>query len=354
ETIDDALEQCNYLAEAIPEYSLKIFSIAYRGFFPVIILFGIILNGLCIVVVSRRKIRLNPFSMYVKFGALVDVISFLIMIPIIKSHLCSPDSYSMAFYKTYLGWTLVSYLRHLSYFSLLWISYDRFLAIWFNQKFKETQNSTVVHRRLVATTLFALVIFLPGIVIGEVKCAAGLTDGTVYTEAQWLSIPGYKRRIDQLWFKMYRMTIALSMEGIPSLIQLALSIGLIVGLIRKGRNIKSAGKRRRKSKLYVQTAVILCLNATYILVSVPHTILTAISFSGNKCHASPRKEVWLMSLNVLTTMWYCVNVTSYAMLRDYRRELFHTINNILLFCNCISKNTESKRMTLSELSTSNN
>ncbi|CAL4102629.1 unnamed protein product, partial [Meganyctiphanes norvegica] len=265
---------------------------------------------------------------YIKFLSIVDLCSLLLSIPAgYAEQACTFSTYVAAFYHTHLGWNLVFMLRNISFFTIIWMSYDRLLAIWFNKKFMDVQKTRITISRLTVTCFWVMMSYVPIMYWGEVLNISDLLAPAARSRRDiWVGHPGYNFKPDTVLYRVYEVYFAIFLQILPAVVLLGLSVGLIIGLIKTHKPLEkknlNAHMIKRKKRQYFSTVALLLINLTYVLCSVPYLILMIDHVTPpSECYGTAEKEIWIGSMNSLMVVWSAFNVTFFIFLnKDYMKE----------------------------------
>ncbi|CAL4059104.1 unnamed protein product, partial [Meganyctiphanes norvegica] len=307
------------------EEVLELLAVTHGIILPILITWGVLINGFCLVVVDRPVLNKWHFNKYVKLLALVDMLGCLASAPaVICQRICYFSNYTVAFYYTHFGWTLVLLFRSYSVITILWMSYDRVLAIWNFQMFQRATKPEAFRRRLMFTILFGIIATLPCM-------AGGRVEETECTECDddfdddidlWISKEAPSIHGQDLWFKVYLLLILIG-HSVSLFILLALSVGLVVGLIKKRYENRPSAKKRRQ---FHHTITVLIINATYAFFNIPY-MLVIIRLQGlpeEKVHCTYTIRIERLAAigTCFLMLWHSANtLIIFIVNKDYRNEV---------------------------------
>ncbi|CAL4217594.1 unnamed protein product, partial [Meganyctiphanes norvegica] len=167
----------------VPDEVAAVLKIRFHIVFPVLIVLTIIINAGCILVTMRPKLRAYHCNAYIQLMAILDLLSSIAYLPFVfDNELCLYSSYYYAFYFTHFGLMVADCLRTFSSYVLLFLTYDRFLAIWFPDRFKVIKQKGISKRMFIVGPLLA-VSFIPVMCMGHV---------TFQPNDKWLGLAGIK------------------------------------------------------------------------------------------------------------------------------------------------------------------
>ncbi|CAL4160338.1 unnamed protein product, partial [Meganyctiphanes norvegica] len=162
--------------------------IAFHVILPLFAVACILVNALSLAMVLRPRLNAIHINLYLKLLILLDLLTAMSTIPAsfaMGNTLC--NSYAMAFYQAHFGMYLVNLFRFSCLYVWIWVSFDRFMAIWFLERFQSIRNCKGLQKkRLIITGIWILAWMLPVLSLGEVKrvhiakkCWVGDADHTV-------------------------------------------------------------------------------------------------------------------------------------------------------------------------------
>ena len=244
-----------------------------------------------------------------------DLLGHLFSIPAIIFDRCIFVSHNQAFYNAYFGWTTVVFFRGITHHIMMFISYDRFLAVWFYKKFNTVTLPHVIKYRLLIMIFVLLSIYITfDCIFSKVICIENCIGHT--NETRYLSIPGYKGEINSMFRELSLFVCSFMFSAIPSFGSAYFSVALIYALLMKKN--KSSVKKN-----YSQIITVIVLNISYMCVSTP-LLFIYVKYSLNEfsCYADIKTEISLAFLNTMTSIWSSANGLIIVMFnKDYRDEI---------------------------------
>ncbi|CAL4146284.1 unnamed protein product [Meganyctiphanes norvegica] len=355
----------------IPEDMAQVHLITYQILYPILIVFGIITNGLTIVITNRPKLRNYHVNSYIQLLAITDLLGCVVCIPAAMSAGdCAFHNYAMAVYFAHCCWSLVNLTKTLSFYVIIWMAYDRFLAVWAYTSFKNVEKPGVLRNRILLSTIVCVGVYVPIMINGEVECLgdgcselikSGFGDAMILasehgvvvnktvavaaseivvpdislldiTTVYWLAIDGYSLNFEKTWHRVFMVIHGLLVNWLPGLLLVFLSAALMVALaIGKLKN--TASNTKRKSKQFLQTVTLLTIAVSFIICSLPITVV--ILFISDKkqglCYVSFNIEVIRAIGSLLQMMWNNFNVlTIFILNAEYKLELEETLKMVPL------------------------
>ncbi|CAL4087093.1 unnamed protein product, partial [Meganyctiphanes norvegica] len=267
----------------IPSDVLGVLQLRYHVVLPIIVAAGILTNSFCLVIVNSPKLQNIHINIYFKFMTVVDLVAFIAHIPLlIDTEFCVYSNVIWTTYMTYLGITIPYTLRICNSCVLLIISYDRILAAWFHSKFLQVKHQRVAMRRLSILVIFITVTFIPILACGRV----------FHVNERWVSIPGFKIQLENVWFKIYRKCVLYLSAVAPILLIVGLNVGLIIAVIKK----EFHGNRTRNRSFFLTVAV-LVVNVTYSFCTIPYIVWASLyEIDDGNCNGTYNTEFVMMIL----------------------------------------------------------
>ncbi|CAL4177489.1 unnamed protein product, partial [Meganyctiphanes norvegica] len=132
-------------------------------------------------VARRPKLRALHSSQYIQALCVVELVSTALYFPLfIENETCVFTSYASAFYSTHIGMTGIAVCKTIGAYVLVFFSYDRFLAVWYNHKFQQVEIGNIVNKRLIITGLSMLLLSTPALCFGKI---------TEISEGHWFAEP---------------------------------------------------------------------------------------------------------------------------------------------------------------------
>ncbi|CAL4146381.1 unnamed protein product, partial [Meganyctiphanes norvegica] len=183
----------NETGPELEEFQWAVYSVAL----PLLIAVGILTNILDIVVLSRPTMK-NVSFRYLFILAFTDLLYLVFNIPFClesfqRTFNMEPVSWSMALYYAHIGIPIVNIFLTHSIYTVVWLSYDRYLAVCRPTKFSSKQRFEVVHMRCGASLGLTVFIYMANPIrqrftcVGEACC---VTDNPI---------------IEETWYKAYEL-----------------------------------------------------------------------------------------------------------------------------------------------------
>ncbi|CAL4247920.1 unnamed protein product, partial [Meganyctiphanes norvegica] len=283
--------------------------IAFHVILPIFAVACILVNALSLVMVMRPRLNAIYINLYLKLLIILDLLTAVSTIPAsfaMGNTLC--NSYAMAFYQAHFGMYLVNLFRFSCLYVWIWVSFDRFMAIWFLERFQSIRNNKGLQdRRLLITGIWILAWMLPVLSLGEVKrvgtknCWVGDADHTVVLSTE------------------HTLLFDLALQYIPYGVLILLSIGLAAGVVKK-RLLNNMGCQSKRSEFY-KTLAILILNLLYVLCYCLVWMMPVSSFMDIVILWTTQQSAFLV--------WSMINtLIIFFFHKDYHDELMSILPSI--------------------------
>ncbi|CAL4065139.1 unnamed protein product [Meganyctiphanes norvegica] len=304
---------------------------------PIFITFGIIANTFTFFVSTRPKLRSVHFNLYIQVLSLLDLLGFISRLPMVfDDEYCGYYHYSMAFYMTHFGWIIVNFLRAVSSYVLVFLSLDRFIGIWFPDRFRGTKGTNVWKTRLILTAIWVfLTTYIPWTCLLTVR-------GPDHHWFIYYSIPYYQTK--SIWFRIFKHYSTIALAGFPSICIIGLNIGIAVGFFKKKIYIMDGigSTDRVARKKFYHTIAVLTLNSSFVVCCVPYMVKILYierGFCYSKSSYAKETEVYL--LESLSSLWSILNMVIFFLLnKDYQNELKNICKTLPVIKNYISYSSE--------------
>ncbi|CAL4131811.1 unnamed protein product, partial [Meganyctiphanes norvegica] len=320
----------------------------YYKFMPIITLIGLFTNGFCIIVLSQRQFRQKQVNRYFLVLSIMEFLVCCSVIPLMLSNNgCYFLRFTTAYYYAHLGWPATEALQMISFYIIICISYDRFIAAYFPYKYKATQTFRVCKIRILVIILVSFLFHLPLMCLGRVhenphsssvEILGNRSEHThsnivnnfhdEHNHAYWVNDKksghnsthyvhhygnnliqyvhdAYRERGQSISFRVYEAIKMTVDTWIPSTLLLGLNIALVVRIIR--RHHVGIGQHMTSNTVIINTSIVI-MAALYFILSLPVTIYT-VAMNGHlkdKCHGTYKVE---MFRGVGNTMKLFQNIT---------------------------------------------
>ncbi|CAL4073492.1 unnamed protein product, partial [Meganyctiphanes norvegica] len=276
--------------------------LAYQVILSIFICIGCITNGFCIYVTYRPNMKQLYLNSYIRVISASDFITCLLHIPWTTTYYksCIFDSYATAFYRAYFGTTLPSFTRSFTLCMVLWISYDRLIAMWSFKKFQHVKTNNVILIRLLGTFMYCLFACIPLWVYASVDCVGDSHN------LLWMSNGGYVNNIHTNCFLIIRSIRDVLFRVLPNVLLVVFGVGLIVAVAKKIQDIKGPTMNQSSVKGFHHTIMVLSINISYILSSLPLIIGGLFFFrrENGECFGTATSEAWTAFGVLLRSFWH--------------------------------------------------
>nr|XP_045594725.1 probable G-protein coupled receptor AH9.1 [Procambarus clarkii]XP_045594726.1 probable G-protein coupled receptor AH9.1 [Procambarus clarkii] len=282
--------------------------VSYEVLLPILLLLGLVINGFGIFLLTRRKLRTKPSNPYYLLLLSSDVVILVVSVStVITLNGCRLFSYSVAIYFAHFFFTLFYILQTFTLYIILWISYDRFLALWNFKRFHDVQNRRVFRIRVIVTALLCVVIHLKHLFEVQVTCSesrewnGGTEDPSEGCEGGIWVINDDLHYLSRKssWRVVLWVLRGLLVLVAPIILVLVFNGGIVAGLVHR-RLHNAASTIRTRGQAYSSIYIALAISATFILCTVPATVhATFYADNINNCRGPYSEEVFRAVANLL-------------------------------------------------------
>ncbi|KAK3850424.1 hypothetical protein Pcinc_042873 [Petrolisthes cinctipes] len=297
--------------------------VTYRRVLPFLVTLGLVTNLVALVVLCRPSLRHTKVNGYLIVLTVCDFFVCVSYIPVITTITgCVHYSYTDALYFAHFGWTLVGVFQTIGIYTILWLSLDRFMAVWMYDLYPRIQQKPHVNRnRMILTAICCLAIHVVYMIDGKAECTSDVDHHLDCKHGRWLSTSGYELSYSEQWHKMYRFFFSLVIRWIPSTLLLGFNAGLVVGVARGRLSFPSASHPNAERNLVTIT---ICITFSYIFFSLPIVVyITAFASKlDDRCSGLHSKEILRAVGNCFQLLEHIVHVFFMAGLNSaFRKEL---------------------------------
>ncbi|XP_066981858.1 somatostatin receptor type 5-like [Macrobrachium rosenbergii] len=298
---------------SVPEEIWNVQHTSYMIILPIIIAIGLVLSIVSFIVLRRTKLKANHVNIYFLLLTGADFIIFTVSIPTVKSlNGCNLRSYEYALYFVHVFFTIFYVTQTISLYLILWIAYDRFLAIWNFTRFTEIQKPSVIRMRLTCTILVCILLHLehlfdvritcstvehckPGNVTCELTAQQVSSEHNEHTctDGVWFINDGLHYITEKpMWRQIYWVFYGLLVSALPIIVIVIFNLGIVVAIIaQRFKSVSSTARTQRRdlSRIYI----ILAISVTFVSCTVP-TLVHAAFYAQNieNCHGTYSEEVF--------------------------------------------------------------
>lgn len=312
---------------------------AYRVVLPLVIVGGVLVTTLSLVVLTRPRLRATHVNTYFLLLASADLVIFVVSVAtVVTLNGCELFSYAFALYFAHFFFTLFYIVQTFSMYVILWISYDRFLAVWDFKRFHEIQKPGVLRVRLVGTLLVCVLIHMKHLFEVEINCvdeanqvvaAPGPCGGGGDGDGVWVINDGlhflYRKA---LWRQVFWVVRGLLVLVIPIVLVVVFNGGIVVALVCRRASSTAASVRTRGrdlSRIYT----ILAIAATFIACTVP-SLVHATFYAENivRCHGPYGEEVLRAVANLLLLVEHVTHFVILSFCELFWAELRRVLRSV--------------------------
>ncbi|KAG7156107.1 cysteinyl leukotriene receptor 2-like [Homarus americanus] len=301
--------------------------VVYRQILPIVICLGVLSNGLCVFILSRPSLRSARVNRYFLVLAVSDLLVCLFYIPVSTTITgCTFSSYAEAFYFSHFGWTLVGIAQAIGTYTILWLSLDRFIAVWWYSLYPSIQKKpNVLRNRMVVTVFLCIITHLAYMFTSTVYyCSNADETDDLCTEGTLIVKTGYQNHFDETWHKIYRSLFGLFIRWVPCCLLLLFNVGLVIGVMRGRVNFPATGHGTGRSGERTLVITMIAITASYILLTLPITvyIMAYATYVVNRCSEEYPKEVLRAVGNCLQLFEHVIHIVFLVGLNNgFRKEL---------------------------------
>ncbi|KAK8388075.1 hypothetical protein O3P69_020158 [Scylla paramamosain] len=329
-TFRTAITSVAFLSTVTPEtfeeeriWQLRV--VGYWVLMPIVIVVGVAINAVGIYLLHRPRMQSLPATVYFKLLFSLDVAILLAAINIAFTFSgCNIPSYSVARYVVHPLFTALYILQGFSNCTIVWLSYDRFLAVWFYHYYYQTQQPLVKKLRIIFTGLFCIAMHLRHLLEVSVLC---------FTDKEMVEVTNNTACEQGLWYVedvLQRKGLAMAWEDgmiaarvvllliVPAVLVLVFSFGIVVGIFRH-RLQNVAATTHTRDQAFSAIYITLFLSFTFIIMIVAG--VTFISMHSLRCHGSFAKEVFRTVFLFLLLGQHTTHIFFLAINQIFRDEL---------------------------------
>ncbi|KAK4304564.1 hypothetical protein Pmani_023444 [Petrolisthes manimaculis] len=297
--------------------------VTYRRVLPFLVTLGLVTNLVALVVLCRPSLRHTKVNGYLIVLTVCDLLVCIFYIPVITTITgCVHYSYMDALYFAHFGWTLVGVFQTTGIYTILWLSLDRFMAVWMYDLYPRIQQKPhVIRNRMIVTGICCVTIFVLYMIDATVVCVSKVDQDQECQHGYWISISGFQLRYSKQWHRVFRIIFSLCIRWIPSTLLLGFNVGLVVGVAKGRLSFPSASHPNAERNLVTIT---ICITFSYIFFSFPILVyITAFASKlEDRCSGLHSKEILRAVGNCFQLLEHIVHVFFMAGLNlAFRKEL---------------------------------
>ncbi|XP_050716042.1 formyl peptide receptor-related sequence 6-like isoform X2 [Eriocheir sinensis] len=269
--------------------------VTYQIILPMLVVVGVVANAMSIMVLNRPRLKNIIGNKYFLALSWCDL-SYSISCIIIAATACGCvfESYASAWYYAHFGWSITRTFHALGNYIIIFMSLDRFVAVWFPVWFMTmTQPLFDITNRLVFATVLCFILHVPYMVDAAVvekvnfcnNCTEAVNEDncTSVTSVTYISIDGFQKSFNQTWHEVFRYSYNQLFCWLPCALLIVLNFGLVLAVVTKRVKVP-------REKMLVATAIV--MTASYVVMTMPITIFLAgyAAANDNRCTESSPKE----------------------------------------------------------------
>ncbi|XP_069955307.1 probable G-protein coupled receptor B0563.6 [Cherax quadricarinatus] len=301
--------------------------VSYEVLLPIMIVLGLVVNIFGIFLLTRRKLRSRPANSYYLMLISCDLLILVISIPTaITVNGCRLFSYSVAVYFAHIFFTFFYIIQTFTLYVILWISYDRFLALWFFKRFHEVQGRRVLRSRVLLTMSLCILMHMKHLFDVQFMCVKSSEivkepdewcEGGVWIIKDDLHSLSRKNVWTHLWWVLRGLVVLV----VPIILVLVFNVGIVVGLVHR-RLHNTAATTRTRGQAYSSIYISLAISATFVLCTVPITV-HATFYAENivNCTGPYSEEVFRAVANLLLIGEHLTHFLFFSFNETFRSEL---------------------------------
>ncbi|XP_069156306.1 probable G-protein coupled receptor B0563.6 isoform X2 [Procambarus clarkii] len=304
----------------------EVHQVVYRQVLPVLVSLGVLANVLCIIVLSKPRLRAARVNWYFLLLAVLDLLVCVFYIPVITTITgCTFSSYVEAYYFSHLGWTLVGISQALGTYTMLWLSLDRFIAVWMCNLYPRIQsNPNIFRNRIVLTFIVCIFVHLPYIIDAKVDCSSSTKTDSTCVNGTWIIKTGYQNHFNEAWHKVYRTFYGLFIRFVPASLLVVFNVGLVIGVARGRVNFPTTAEGSRRAGERTLVITVISITASYILLTLPIIIyvMNYAKHHSDRCYGNHPKEVLRAIGNSFQILEHTIHIIFFLGLNHgFREEL---------------------------------
>ncbi|KAK3870448.1 hypothetical protein Pcinc_024336 [Petrolisthes cinctipes] len=324
------------------EEEARVLWLSYGLVVPMVVTAGLLLNGTGLYLLTRPAMKTRSGNAYLVVLVVCDLLTLSASIPTaLTLNGCHLTSYNTALYFAHTFFTAFYILQTYTLYIILWISYDRFLALWAWERFHRAQGRGSLWLRLSLTLLLCVGVHVRHLVDVQVVCwkwvrdhwrpdlaasvSGGGCEGGMWVLQDGLHQEGREKMwAEEVWWVLRGLVVL----AVPISLVLIFNAGIIFGMVtrRLHNNAATATTRRHAlSSIYITLGV----SGTFLTCTLP-ICLHAILFAANikHCHGPYSEEVFRGVANILLLLEHLTHVPLLAFNLTFRAEAKKLFNNL--------------------------
>ncbi|XP_068223199.1 probable G-protein coupled receptor B0563.6 isoform X2 [Palaemon carinicauda] len=296
--------------------------VSYRIVYPLIIAIGVVNNVICIIILLKPKMRIILANRYFLIQAVADLLVCVMSIPIaISSNGCFIDSYSTAIYYGYFGWSVLEILQPLSFYTLLFLAFDRFLAVWNVQYFRNHKKDKILMYRMAILLTIDILLHIFFFINVKISCLDE-NENPPCKPHQYVIQDAVRLNSTEIWHPVFFHFHEFLVRWLPGFSLIVFNIGLIIAIGRgKLNNSDVSNSDSKKMELSLTLTLIAMIFSTIIFIFPQAVYMTQFGeLHPGKCYGD--YELFRATTNVLQLLEHITLIVFLTMLNpNFRKEL---------------------------------
>ncbi|KAG7164724.1 G-protein coupled receptor [Homarus americanus] len=282
----------------------------YQVVFPVLVALGVVANVLNLIVLSRPAMRGVAYR-YLNHLAVSDLLYLVFNVPFCMKDFARISemqvvSRASAVYYANVGIPLVNFFLTMSEYIVVWLSYDRCLAVTSPQKFSAKQRHEVVRIRCGMSLLLSMFVYSLSPLRQTYRCE---DHECCVSESHFINEP---------WYMGYEFFREIYSRFLPAVLITSFNVAIIVTLkqIKRERDedVISEARQERERRLFF---LLMAITVFFYVSAFPSAIYKVLIF--NDMHFVPYFRV---VADVLEVSGHVFNFFLYFLFSpDYRKTL---------------------------------
>ncbi|XP_066985912.1 probable G-protein coupled receptor B0563.6 [Macrobrachium rosenbergii] len=291
--------------------------IIYRIVYPLIIVIGVVNSSICIAILQKPKMQLVLANRYFLVLAVIDLAVCVMSIPVATSiNGCSINSYGEAIYYGYFCWSFLEILQPLGSYILLFLSFDRFLAVWNFQYYRNHDKNKVFWRRVVIVLVADIVLHIFFFVNVNISCADG------HPKPRYVIEDAVRLNKEKTWHVIFVYFHETLVRWLPWVALAVFNIGLIIAIARgklSNPDLSSSNDGKMEFNLTVTLILIICSTVSFTFPEAVYMTNFA-DLHQNECYGD--HELFRGIANILQLLEHVFTIVFLALLNpNFREEL---------------------------------
>ncbi|XP_063884829.1 uncharacterized protein LOC135113518 [Scylla paramamosain] len=329
--------------------------VSYWILLPVWLVVGVTLSAVGLYLLHRPRMQGLPITTYMKLLLSLDAgVMVATIATILTLNGCHIHSYAMGLF-AHFSFTLFYMFQTFCHYIIVWVCYNRFLALWCFSRFQQTQKPQVIRLRIIFTGVLCVLVNLRHLLdvqvvcmgtAGEVEAAANHTEDC--EGGAWVILDSlHQSEMTEVWQMAVWIVRGILVIVMPVFLVLVFNTSIIIGLVRR-RLHNAASTSRTRDQAYSSIYISLAISFTSITTAMP-TVVHALFFATNikHCHGPFSEEVFRAIANLLLLGEHLTHILFLAINQTFRDELkmlFHaTKRSISKSITCMTQTPISSR-----------